>query len=97
MFMANIHEHAVLSDVLVPKGSGFVAEHADEVMMANNAQWIGFSMEIGPDGMLYLSDPNANQVLRYSLKVANPIAELFVQMQPGELTWPSLKHKRRSA
>jgi putative heme-binding domain-containing protein len=54
--MANIHEHAVLSDVLVPKGSGFTAHHGDDFMMANNAQWIGFSLEIGPDGALYVLD-----------------------------------------
>ncbi len=56
IFMANIHEHAVLSDVLTKKGSGFVAEHGDDFVMANNAQWIGFSMELGPDGNLYVLD-----------------------------------------
>ncbi|MEM7375207.1 MAG: PVC-type heme-binding CxxCH protein [Bacteroidota bacterium] len=56
LFMANIHEHAVLSDELVPKGSGFVAKHGEDFVMANNAQWIGFSMEIGPGGDLYVLD-----------------------------------------
>lgn len=56
LFMANIHEHAVLSDVLEPQGSGFVARHGDDFMMANNAQWIGFSMEVGPEGALYVLD-----------------------------------------
>jgi putative membrane-bound dehydrogenase-like protein len=56
IFMANIHEHGVLSDLLVPKGSGFEGKHGDEFMMANNAQWVGFSMEIGPDGALYALD-----------------------------------------
>lgn len=56
LFMANIHEHGVLSDNLVPSGSGFIAQHADDFMMANNAQWIGFSMEIGPGGNLYVLD-----------------------------------------
>ncbi|MGV3502751.1 MAG: PVC-type heme-binding CxxCH protein [Adhaeribacter sp.] len=56
IFMANIHEHAVLSDVLVPKGSGFSAHHGDEVLRANNAQWVGFSMEQGPEGALYVLD-----------------------------------------
>ena len=56
IFMANIHEHAVLSDVLERKGSGFVAHHGDDFMMANNAHWIGFSLEIGPDGALYVLD-----------------------------------------
>jgi putative membrane-bound dehydrogenase-like protein len=56
IFMANIHEHGVLSDILTPKGSGFEGKHGDEFMMANNAQWVGFSMEIGPDGGLYALD-----------------------------------------
>lgn len=56
IFMANIHEHAVLSDILKPKGSGFTAHHGDDFMMANNAQWVGFSMEVGPEGALYVLD-----------------------------------------
>jgi putative membrane-bound dehydrogenase-like protein len=56
IFMANIHEHAVLSDILVPKGSSFEGVHGDDFMLANNAQWVGFSMEIGPDGGLYALD-----------------------------------------
>ena len=56
IFMCNIHEHAVLSDVLEKKGSGFVAHHGEDFMMANNGQWVGFSMEIGPDGGLYALD-----------------------------------------
>ncbi|MFS8616408.1 MAG: DUF6807 family protein [Solitalea sp.] len=56
IFMANIHEHAVLSDILVRQGSGYVGKHGDDVMTANNAQWVGFSMEVGPDGSLYVLD-----------------------------------------
>jgi putative membrane-bound dehydrogenase-like protein len=56
IFMANIHEHAVLSDVLEPKGSGFAGHHGDELLTANNAQWVGFSMELGPEGALYALD-----------------------------------------
>lgn len=56
IFMANIHEHAVLTDILEPQGSGFVGRHGDDFALANNAQWIGFSMEIGPDGAVYVLD-----------------------------------------
>ncbi len=56
IFMANIHEHAVLTDVLESRGSGFVGHHGDDFMLANNAQWIGFSMEVGPDGAIYVLD-----------------------------------------
>ena len=56
IFMANIHEHAVLTDILEPKGSGFIGHHGDDFMLANNAQWIGFSIEVGPDGAIYVLD-----------------------------------------
>ncbi len=56
IFMANIHEHAVLTDILEPSGSGFVGHHGDDFALANNAQWIGFSVEIGPDGAVYVLD-----------------------------------------
>lgn len=56
LFMANIHEHALLSDILVRKGSGFVAKHGDDTLQANDPQWIGFSLEIGPDGAVYMLD-----------------------------------------
>jgi putative membrane-bound dehydrogenase-like protein len=56
IFMANIHEHAILADVLEPKGSGYVGHHGADFLQANNAQWVGFSMEVGPDGGLYVLD-----------------------------------------
>ncbi|NND05212.1 MAG: c-type cytochrome [Saprospiraceae bacterium] len=56
LFMANIHEHAVLSDVIEPARSGFRGKHGADFLMANNAQWVGFSMELGPDGNLYVLD-----------------------------------------
>ncbi len=56
VFMANIHEHAVLTDKLIPTGSGFTGQHGDDFLMANNAQWVGFSMEIGPEGGVYVLD-----------------------------------------
>lgn len=56
IFMANIHEHAVLSDQLIRNGSGFIGKHGEDFMLANNAQFIGFSMEIGPEGALYVLD-----------------------------------------
>ncbi len=56
IFMANIHEHAVLTDILERKGSGYVGHHGDDFMLANNAQWIGFSMEVGPEGAVYVLD-----------------------------------------
>jgi putative heme-binding domain-containing protein len=56
IFMANIHEHALLTDILEPSGSGFIGRHGDDFLLANNAQWVGFSVEIGPAGDVYVLD-----------------------------------------
>ncbi|MFN3485222.1 MAG: PVC-type heme-binding CxxCH protein [Planctomycetota bacterium] len=56
LFMCNIHQHAVLTDVLERQGSSFVGRHGDEILKANDPQWIGFSLEIGPEGAVYILD-----------------------------------------
>ncbi len=56
IFMCNIHEHALLTDILEPSGSGFIGRDGDSTVMANDPQWIGFSLEIGPEGAVYMLD-----------------------------------------
>ncbi len=56
LFMCNIHEHAVLTDVLEPNGSSFIGKHGDDFMPTNDLAWVGFSVEIGPDGGVYILD-----------------------------------------
>ena len=56
IFMANLHERALLSDILEPAGSGFIGRHGDDTLLANDPRWIGFSVEIGPDGAVYILD-----------------------------------------
>jgi putative membrane-bound dehydrogenase-like protein len=56
IFMANIHEHALLTDILEPRGSGFVGHHGNDALLANDPKWIGFSIETGPDGAVYMLD-----------------------------------------
>lgn len=56
IFMANLHEHALLTDFLEAKGSGFVGRHGDDALLTNDPQWVGFSVEIGPDGAVYILD-----------------------------------------
>lgn len=88
LFMANIHEHAVLSDILERKGSGFTGHHGDDFVMANNGQFVGFSMELGPEGALYVLDwhdadicgkevlnKNTGRIFRIAAK--NPLSENF--------------------
>jgi putative membrane-bound dehydrogenase-like protein len=56
LFMCNIHQHGVLTDIISRKGSGFSGAHGDDFCMANDNQWLGFNMELGPDGSIYVLD-----------------------------------------
>ncbi len=87
LFMCNIHEHTVLTDIMVPKGSSFVGKHGDDFLPTNDLAWVGFSVEIGPEGGVYILDwhdtdvcgnainfPNSGRVYRIMPKGAKPIA-----------------------
>jgi len=56
LFMCNIHEHAVLTDIMEPSGSTFIGRHGDDFLPANDLAWVGFSVEIGPEGAVYILD-----------------------------------------
>ena len=56
LFMCNIHQHQVLIDVMHPKGSSFIASHGEDFLTTNDLAWVGFSVEIGPDGSVYILD-----------------------------------------
>jgi len=86
LFMCNIHEHAVLTDVLIPSGSSFIGKHGDDFLPTNDLAWVGFSVEIGPEGGVYILDwhdtdvcgnainfPNSGRVYRIMPKNAKPI------------------------
>ena len=56
MFMGNIHGRRLNVDILNPKGSGYVASHSPDFLLANDA-WARFiNMRYGPDGNVYLID-----------------------------------------
>ena len=71
LFMCNIHEHAVLTDVMTPNGSSFVGSHGDDFMPTNDLAWVGFSVEIGPEGGLYLLDWHDQDVCGNAIKFPN--------------------------
>ncbi|MBQ12744.1 MAG: hypothetical protein CMJ45_14485 [Planctomyces sp.] len=87
LFMCNIHEHAVLTDLLEPNGSSFIGKHGDDFLPTNDRAWVGFSVEIGPDGGVYILDwhdtdvcgnavnfPNSGRVYRIMPKGAKAIS-----------------------
>lgn len=56
LFMCNIHEHCVLTDYMVPNKSSYIGKHGFDFMPTNDLAWVGFSVEIGPDGGVYILD-----------------------------------------
>ncbi|OYP34178.1 PVC-type heme-binding CxxCH protein [Rhodopirellula sp. MGV] len=86
LFMCNIHEHAVLTDMMQPSGSSFIGKHGDDFMPTNDMAWVGFSIEIGPEGGVYILDwhdtdvcgnainfPDSGRIYRVMPKEAEPI------------------------
>jgi putative membrane-bound dehydrogenase-like protein len=56
LFMGNIHGHRFNVDTLRRKGSGFVASHGPDFLLANDA-WARFiNLCYGPDGNVYFID-----------------------------------------
>src|SRR5205085_4305225 len=56
LFMGNIHGRRINMDEPRPKGSGYVAGHGPDFLMANDA-WARFiNMRTGPDGNVYVID-----------------------------------------
>jgi putative heme-binding domain-containing protein len=56
LFMGNIHGRRINMDVLKPSGSGYVAGHGPDFLLAND-EWARFiNLKYGPDGNVYLID-----------------------------------------
>jgi putative membrane-bound dehydrogenase-like protein len=56
LFMGNIHGKRINMDTLTQKGSGYVASHGADFLLAND-DWARFiNLKYGPDGNVYLID-----------------------------------------
>jgi putative membrane-bound dehydrogenase-like protein len=86
LFMCNIHQHQLLTDVMTPKGSSYVGSHGEDFISMNDLAWVGFSLETGPEGGVYILDwhdtdvcgnainfPNSGRIYRVMPKGAEPI------------------------
>ncbi len=56
IFMCNIHGNRVNQDILEHKGSGYVAHHGQDFLMAHDDWFRGVALLYGPDGGVYVSD-----------------------------------------
>jgi len=71
LFMCNIHQHQVLTDVMRPKGSSYVGSHGEDFLSANDLAWVGFSVQIGPEGGVYILDWYDTDICGNAVKFPN--------------------------
>ena len=56
LFTCNLHGNRVNNDSLKMQGSGYVATHSPDFLMANDKWFRGMELKSGPDGAVYLTD-----------------------------------------
>jgi putative membrane-bound dehydrogenase-like protein len=56
VFMCNIHGNRVNHDILERRGSGYVAHHGKDFLLANDPWFRGLALQYGPDGGVFVSD-----------------------------------------
>ncbi len=56
LFTCNLHGNRVNNDLLEQKGSGYVAHHGKDFLMANDSWFRGIAIKYGPDGAAFVSD-----------------------------------------
>jgi putative membrane-bound dehydrogenase-like protein len=56
VFMCNVHGHRINRDLLARKGSGYVATHGADFMIAGDPWFMGVTLKTGPDGSIWVSD-----------------------------------------
>jgi putative membrane-bound dehydrogenase-like protein len=56
VFMCNIHGNRVNYDILERQGSGYVAHHGPDLLLANDPWFRGLAVQYGPDGGVFVSD-----------------------------------------
>ncbi len=56
VFMLNLHGSRINHDRLQRQGSGYVAKHEPDFMLANDPWFRGIALKYGPDGGVYVSD-----------------------------------------
>lgn len=71
LFMCNIHEHAVLTDIMVPNGSGYIGQHGEDFIKTHDQAFVGFSVQIGPEGAVYILDWHDQDICGNSVRFPN--------------------------
>jgi putative membrane-bound dehydrogenase-like protein len=56
LFTCNIHGNRVNQDILERRGSGYVAHHGKDFLLANDPWFRGLAIKYGPDGGAFVTD-----------------------------------------
>jgi putative membrane-bound dehydrogenase-like protein len=56
IFMCNVHGNRLNQDILQRQGSGYVAHHGQDCLLAGDPWFRGIAVKMGPDGGVYVSD-----------------------------------------
>jgi putative membrane-bound dehydrogenase-like protein len=56
IFLCNIHGNRINQDILQRRGSGYVARHGRDFLMANDPWFRGVALRYGPDGGVFVAD-----------------------------------------
>ncbi len=56
VFTCNLHGNRINHDILERHGSGYVARHGKDFMLANDPWFRGLALQYGPDGGVYVTD-----------------------------------------
>jgi len=56
LFTCNLHGNRLNNDILKRKGSGYVATHGRDFLLANDPWFRGLEAKYGPDGGVFISD-----------------------------------------
>ena len=56
VFMNNIHGKRINNDILLRRGSGYIATHGSDLMLSKDPWYMGVTLCYGPDGAVYASD-----------------------------------------
>ncbi len=56
VLMCNVHGRRINNDILTRQGSTYVATHGEDFMLAVDPWFMGVTLQLGPDGGVYVSD-----------------------------------------
>jgi putative membrane-bound dehydrogenase-like protein len=56
LFTSNLHGNRIVNDILEPRGSGYVAHHGKDFLLAHDPWFRALDVKGGPDGGVYVSD-----------------------------------------